>query len=109
MNLELAKIKYRQNWQPKTPFMKSAGAPAQLQTHPSELARSMRLANLRKNNFKVNQDYENQLKLSDSRRRYQLRQTEEIEYNRLLSASTHGLLQGRAQERMEDLKVLLNI
>ena len=50
MNLELAKIKYRQNWQPKTPFMKSAGAPAQLQTHPSELARSMRLANLRKNN-----------------------------------------------------------
>jgi hypothetical protein len=109
MNLALAKIKYRQNWKPKQPFMKSAGAPAQLQTHPSELARSMRLSNLRKNNFKVNQDYENQLKLSDSRRRYQLRQTEEIEYNRLLSASTHGLLQGRAQERMEDLKTLLNI
>ena len=89
--------------------MKSAGAPAQLQIHPGVMAHSMRLANLRKNNFKVNQDYENQLKLSDSRRRYQLRQTEEIEYNRLLSASTHGLLQARAQERMEDLKTLLNI
>ena len=48
MNLALPKIKYRQNWQPKQPFMKSAGAPAQLQVNPSELARSMRLSNLRK-------------------------------------------------------------
>jgi hypothetical protein len=109
MNLELAKIKYRKNWKPRRPFMQSAGSPPQLQTHPDEMAHSMRLANLRRNHVKRHTDYENQLKLADGRRRYQVRQTEESEYNRLLSASTHGLLQGRAQERMSDLKELLGV
>ena len=67
MNLDLAKIRYRKNWKPRRPFMQSAGAPAQLQTNPDIMAHSMRLASLRKNNFKRHQDYENQLQLADKK------------------------------------------
>ena len=109
MNLELARLKYRKDWKPRRPFMQSLGAPAQLQTAPEDMSHKMRLMELRKHNFKRHVDYENQLKLADSKRRYQALQTDQTEYDRLLSASSHGLLTGRAHQRMEDLMNLVGI
>ena len=109
MNLVLAKLKKRRHEDGKNPFVKGALPPVYLQTGHDGLAHSIRLEKLRKGNFHVVRDYERQLELADKRKRYQALQTHEMEYNRLRSASQHGLLQARAQERMEDLKNLLGV
>ena len=109
MNLTLAKIKKRRIQEGRNPFDKTVLPPAYLQTRHDYLSHAIRLENLRKGNFHVARDYERQLELADKRKRYQMLQTHEMEYNRLRSASQHGLLQGRAQERMEDLKTLLGV
>ena len=109
MNLVLAKIKKRRHEEGRNPFFKGAPPPVYLQTGHDNLAHAIRLENLRKGNFHVARDYERQLELADKRKRYQILQTHEMEYNRLRSASQHGLLQARAQERMEDLKTLLGV
>ena len=109
MNLTLAKIKKRRIQEGRNPFDKTVLPPAYLQTRHDYLSHAIRLENLRKGNFHVVRDYERQLELSDKRKRYQALQTHESEYNRLRSASQHGLLQARAQERMEDLKNLLGV
>ena len=109
MNLVLAKIRKRRIEEGRNPFDKTVLPPAYLQTRHDYLSHAIRLENLRKGNFHVARDYERQLELSDKRKRYQALQTHETEYNRLRSASQHGLLQARAQERMEDLKNLLGV
>ena len=109
MNLVLAKIRKRRHEEGRNPFNKGAPPPVYLQTGHDNLAHAIRLENLRKGNFHVARDYERQLELADKRKRYQILQTHEMEYNRLRAASQHGLLQGRAQERMEDLKTLLGV
>ena len=109
MNLTLAKIKQRRVQEGRNPFNKTTLPPAYLQTRHDYLSHAIRLENLRKGNFHVVRDYERQLELSDKRKRYQALQTHETEYNRLRSASQHGLLQARAQERMEDLRKLLGV
>jgi hypothetical protein len=109
MNLTLAKIKKRRIQEGRNPFDKTVLPPAYLQTRHDYLSNAIRLETLRKGNFHVVRDYERQLELSDKRKRYQALQTHESEYNRLRSASQHGLLQARAQERMEDLKNLLGV
>ena len=111
MNLVLAKLKKRRHEEGRNPFVKGALPPVYLQTghDADDLAHAIRLETLRKGNFHVVRDYERQLELSDKRRRYQALQTHEMEYNRLRAASQHGLLQARAQERMEDLKNLLGV
>ena len=83
--------------------------PAYLQTRHDYLSNAIRLENLRKGIFHVVRENERQLALSENRKRYQVLQTHETEYNRLRSASQHGQLQARAQERMEDLKNLLGV
>jgi hypothetical protein len=109
MNLTLAKIKKRRIQEGRNPFDKTVLPPAYLQTRHDYLSNAIRLETLRKGNFHVVRDYERQLELSDKRKRYQALQTHESEYNRLRSASQHGLLQARAQQRMEDLKNLLGV
>ena len=111
MNLVLAKLKKRRHEDGRNPFVKGALPPVYLQTGHDhlELAHAIRLENLRKGNFHVTRDYERQLELADKRKRYQALQTHEMEYNRLRAVSQHGLLQARAQERMEDLKTLLGV
>jgi hypothetical protein len=109
MNLTLAKIRKRRIQEGRNPFDKTVLPPAYLQTRHDYLSNAIRLETLRKGNFHVVRDYERQLELSDKRKRYQALQTHESEYNRLRSASQHGLLQARAQERMEDLKNLLGV
>ena len=109
MNLVLAKLKKRRHEDGRNPFVKGKPPPAYLQTGHDGLAHAIRLENLRKGNFHVARDYERQLELADKRKRFQILQTHEMEYNRLRSASQHGLLQARAQERMEDLKNLLGV
>jgi hypothetical protein len=108
MNLVLAKIKKRRIQEGRNPFDRTVLPPAYLQTGHDYLSNAIRLENLRKGNFHVARDYERQLELSDKRKRYQALQTHEMEYNRLRAVS-HGLLQARAQERMEDLKILLGV
>ena len=109
MNLTLAKIRKRSIQEGRNPFDRTVLPPAYLQTRHDYLSNAIRLENLRKGNFHVVRDYERQLELSDKRKRYQILQTHEMEYNRLRSVSQHGLLQARAQERMEDLKNLLGV
>ena len=112
MNLVLAKLKKRRHEEGRNPFvMGGALPPVYLQTghDADDLAHAIRFETLRKGNFHVVRDYERQLELADKRKRYQALQTHEMEYNRLRSASQHGLLQARAQERMEDLKTLLGV
>ena len=109
MNLTLAKIKKRRIQEGRNPFDRTVLPPAYLQTRHDYLAHAIRLENLRKGNFHVVRDYERQLALSENRKRYQALQTHESEYNQLRSASQHGQLQARAQERMEDLKKLLGV
>ena len=109
MNLTLAKIRKRRIQEGRNPFDRTVMPPAYLQTRHDYLSNAIRLETLRKGNFHVVRDYERQLELSDKRKRYQALQTHETEYNRLRSASQHGLLQARAQERMEDLRKLLGV
>ena len=109
MNLTLAKIKKRRIQEGRNPFDRTVLPPAYLQTRHDYLSNAIRLENLRKGNFHVVRDYERQLALAENRRRYQMLQTHESEYNQLRSASQHGQLQARAQERMEDLKNLLGV
>ena len=109
MNLTLAKIRKRRIQEGRNPFDKTVLPPAYLQTRHDYLSNAIRLETLRKGNFHVARDYERQLEMSDKRKRYQALQTHETEYNRLRAASQHGLLQARAQERMEDLKNLLGL
>ena len=109
MNLTLAKIKKRRFQEGRNPFDKTVLPPAYLQTRHDYLSNAIRLENLRKGNFHVVRDYERQLALAENRKRYQMLQTSEMEYNQLRAASQHGQLQARAQERMEDLKNLLGV
>ena len=109
MNLTLAKLKKRRIQEGRNPFDKTVLPPAYLQTRHDYLSNAIRLENLRKGNFHVVRDYERQLALAENRRRYQMLQTHESEYNHLRSASQYGQLQARAQERMEDLKNLLGV
>ena len=108
MNLLLAKLKKRHHQDGSNPFAKGAPSPAYLQTRHDGLAHAIRLENLRKGNFHVVRDNERQLALAEGRKRYQMLQTHETEYNRLRAVS-HGLLQARAQDRMEDLKNMLGV
>jgi hypothetical protein len=68
----------------------------------------MRLEQLRKGNWHTARDYDRQLQMTDSRKRYQMLQTNQTEYDKLRSIN-HGLLQPRAMQRMEDLRKILNI
>ena len=108
MNLTLAKMKKRRHFEGPNPFAKGAPPPpALLQTAQEGLPHAMRLEGLRNGNFHTVRDYERQLSLAEGKKRYQTLQTMEHEYDRL--RSQHGLLQGRAAERMQDLKQLLGI
>ena len=109
MNLTLAKIKKRRIQEGRNPFDKTTLPPAYLQTRHDYLSNAIRLENLRKGNFHVTREYERQLALAENRKRYQMLQTHESEYNQLRAASQHGQLQARAQERMADLKTLLGV
>ena len=108
MNLTLAKIRKRRIQEGRNPFERSV-PPAYLQTSHDYLSHAIRLENLRKGNFHVVRDYERQLALAENRKRYQLLQTHETEYNKLRAAANHGQLQARAEERMADLKTLLGV
>ncbi len=109
MNLTLAKTRKRRIQEGRNPFDKTVLPPAYLQTSHDYLSHAIRLENLRKGNFHVVRDYERQLALAENRKRYQLLQTHETEYNKLRAAANHGQLQARAEERMVDLKILLGV
>ena len=109
MNLTLAKIKKRRIQEGRNPFDRTVLPPAYLQTRHDYLSNAIRLENLRKGNFHVVRDYERQLALAENRKSYQMLQTHQAEYHQSRSASQHGQLQARAQERMEDLKNLLGV
>ena len=108
MNLSLAKMKKQRHRESINPFTKHAPLPALLQTAQEGLPHAMRLEQLRKGNWHTARDYDRQLQMTDSRKRYQMLQTNNHEYDKLRSID-YGLLQPRAMQRMEDLRKLLNI
>ena len=108
MNLSLAKLKKQRHRESENPFTKHAPLPALLQTAQEGLPHAMRLEQLRKGNWENARNYDRQLAMTDSRKRYQMQQTHNHEYDKLRSID-HGLLQPRAMQRMEDLRKLLNI
>ena len=112
MNLGLAKWKKRRHHDGRNPFSRygTAPSPAYLRTsHDDGLAHAMRLERIRNGSWHTNREYERQLELTSGKKRYQLHQTHEMEYQKLKSATNHGLLEAHAQGRMEDLKNLLGL
>ena len=63
-----------------------------------------RMAQIRKQNVERHIAYDSQLHLRERIRRFQVNQTHQMEYDRLLAASVRGELHAAAQGRMEDLK-----
>ena len=108
MNLGLARLKKQRHRERENPFTKHAPLPVLLQTAQEGLPHAMRLEQLRKGNWHTARDYDRQLEMTDKRKRYQALQTNQTEYDRLRSTD-HGLLQGRAMVRLEELKAMLGI
>ena len=109
MNLTWAKkLKLRRHVESQDPFAKSRPLQALLHNAQQDnTAHAIRLENLRKGNFHTVRDYERQLSVVENRKRYQMLQTQQAEYDRL--KSDHGLLGARAAQRMEELKTMLGI
>ena len=74
----------------------------------SRAVAAMRLRTIRDQNVNVHKTAQDQLKLADSIEQKNARTSQQLEYNRLLGASSFGRLTPFAIGRLEDLKKVLN-